>query len=394
MSEMARSQATLGLRGPRMPHIDYMLLGAAMALAGLGLVMVASASLHKIEDAPFFYVRRHLLAMGLGLLGVLVVYRIPMAVWRRSGTLLLVLGLGFLVLVLLPGVGREANGATRWIPVGSLNFQGSELMKLILVVYIAGYLERRREELAHSIWGFLKPMGLIAVACLLILLEPDFGTTAVLAATALGMLFLGGVPFWQFLVLLSLAGIALGVQVLLNPERMSRVTSFLDPWADAQNSGYQLSQALIAFGRGHWSGVGLGNGIQKQFFLPEAHTDFLMAVVGEELGLIGTLVVIGLFLVIIWRAFAIGAAAEGRGSPFAAFTAFGLGLGIGLQALINIGVNLGMLPTKGLTLPFMSYGSNSLIVVCLVVAVLLRIDHETRIWLSDNFKEAGRWARV
>jgi cell division protein FtsW len=394
MTEMARTQATVGLRGLRMPRIDYALVGVTLALLGLGLVMVASASLHKLESAPFHFVQRHLIAMTLGLLGGLIVSRVPVAFWQRSGTLLYFLGLLLLVLVLVPGVGREANGATRWIPMGPLNLQGSELMKLIIVVYIAGYLERRREEIAQSIGGFLKPMGLLAIACLLIMLEPDFGTTAVLAATALGMLFLGGVPFWQFLVLLALAGLTLGVQVLLDAERLSRVTSFLNPWADAQDSGYQLSQALIAFGRGEWSGVGLGNGIQKQFFLPEAHTDFLMAVVGEELGLVGSLFVIFLFGVIVARAFAIGVGAERRGSLFAAFTAYGLGLGIGLQAFINIGVNLGVLPTKGLTLPFMSYGSNSLIVACLAVALLLRIDHENRSWVVDHPKEARRWARV
>jgi cell division protein FtsW len=244
------------------------------------------------------------------------------------------------------------------------------------VVYIAGYLVRRQLEVAHSIWGFIKPMLLLVVACALIMVQPDFGTTTVLLATAMGMLFLGGVPVWQFAILIGLAGSALVGLVLVSPYRLQRVTAFLDPWADVQNSGYQLAQALIAFGRGEWFGVGLGNGIQKQFYLPEAHTDFLMAVIGEEFGLLGTLVVIGLFAVIVWRAFRIGARAEAHSRRFSAYVAYGFGLWIGMQAFINIGVNVGLLPTKGLTLPFMSYGGNSIIVAILVVAMLLRIDYE------------------
>jgi cell division protein FtsW len=374
--------------------MDYLLLGAACALLGLGLVMVASASLHKVPGAPFHYVLRHLLATGLGGLGMLAAVRLPVKVWERAGTPLYFLGLALLVLVLVPGIGREVNGATRWIPVGPLNFQSSELMKLFTVIYIAGYLERRRDEVARSVWGFVKPMLLLSIACLLILLQPDFGTTAVLLVTALGMLFLGGVPFFQFVILMLIAAITLAVLVLISPYRLERVTSFLDPWADVQNSGYQLAQALIAFGRGEWTGVGLGNGIQKQFYLPEAHTDFLMAVIGEELGLMGSLLVVALFALVTWRAFAIGAAAERLGRRFAAFAAYGFGLWIGLQAFINIGVNMGLLPTKGLTLPFMSYGSNSIIVACLALGILLRIEWENRDRLAEQMTEGRGWARA
>jgi cell division protein FtsW len=222
--------------------------------------------------------------------------------------------------------------------------------------------------------------------------QPDFGTTTVLLATALGMLFLGGAPLWQFMALLGLAGAAMVSLVLISPYRMARVTSFLDPWADPLDSGYQLSQALIAFGRGEWFGVGLGNGIQKQFYLPEAHTDFVMAVIGEEFGLIGTLLVIALFGLLVWRAFAIGASAQSRGARFAAYSAYGIGLWLGLQSFVNLGVNVGLLPTKGLTLPFLSYGSNSLIVGCAAVGFLLRIQRENR----DAEAEAGggKWQRA
>ncbi len=373
-----RSQATIGTQSAQLPELDYWLIMAAVALLGLGLVMVASASMHQIPDLPFYYVYRHLLAMVIGLCAALIVVRLPLKLWQKLGTLLYFIGLLLLILVLLPGIGKTVNGATRWIPLGPFNLQGSELMKLFLVLYLAGYLVRRQQEVTQSIWGFIKPMLLLVAACFTVMLQPDFGTTAVLLATAMGMLFLGGVSLWQFGVLILLAGATLSSLVIFSPYRLERMTSFLDPWADVQDSGYQLAQALIAFGRGEWFGVGLGNGIQKQFYLPEAHTDFLMAVIGEELGLMGTLLVISLFAFIVWRAFKIGARAERLHQRFAAYTAQGLGLWIGIQAFINIGVNVGLLPTKGLTLPFMSYGGNSIILACLVIAILIRIDYETR----------------
>ncbi len=391
MKAAVRNQATVaGVAGPRLPALDYPLILAALALLGLGLVMVASASLHRIPEAPFYYVERHLVALAIGLGGAVAMTLLPVAFWERSGIWLYFIGLLLLVLVLIPGVGREANGATRWIPLGPFNLQSSEFMKLFLVVYMAGYLVRRQQEVATSVWGFVKPMILLIAAAALLLQQPDFGTTAVLLATAMGMLFLGGVPLWQFGVLLVLAVSALAGLVLASPYRLQRITAFLDPWADVQNSGYQLAQALIAFGRGEWFGVGLGAGIQKQFYLPEAHTDFLMAVIGEELGLMGTVTVILLFGVIVWRAFRIGARAEAH-SRFAAYVAQGFGLWIGLQAFINIGVNVGLLPTKGLTLPLMSYGGNSLIVACLVIGILVRIDHETRRLPAE---EGKAWVRA
>ncbi|MCW8906813.1 MAG: putative lipid II flippase FtsW [Sedimenticola sp.] len=376
MNSLTYRQATVGGGRRLLPDLDWVLLFAAVALLGIGLVMVASASLHRISDAPFYYVNRHLFAMVLGLVGGFLLFQVPVTQWERAGALLYFVGLLLLVLVLLPGVGREANGATRWIPLGAFNLQSSEFMKLFMVVYVAGYLVRRRLEVAHSVWGFIKPMLLLVIACSLIMVQPDFGTTTVLLATAMGMLFLGGVPVWQFAILIGLSSSVLVGLVMVSPYRLQRVTAFLDPWADVENSGYQLAQALIAFGRGEWFGVGLGSGIQKQFYLPEAHTDFLMAVIGEEFGLMGTLTVIGLFAVIVWRAFRIGARAERLERRFAAYVAYGLGLWIGMQAFINIGVNVGLLPTKGLTLPLMSYGGNSIIVAILVVSMLMRIDYE------------------
>jgi cell division protein FtsW len=390
MSAMAR------IRGGEMPRLnipDPLLLGVVLTLVALGLVMVASASMHLGGrwGNPYHFVDRQMLALALGAIGALLMWSIPLAWWEKASTTFYFVALGLLLLVLLPGLGKTVNGATRWIAVGPFNLQTSEFMKLALVLYMAGYLVRRQVEVAHSLWGFIKPMILVTLACSLLMLQPDFGTTTVLLATALGMLFLGGAPLWQFMALLGLAGTAMVGLVLISPYRMARVTSFLDPWADPLNTGYQLSQALIAFGRGEWFGVGLGNGIQKQFHLPEAHTDFLMAVIGEEFGLVGTLAVIALFGLLVWRAFAIGAAAEGRDARFAAYAAYGVGLWLGLQAFINLGVNVGLLPTKGLTLPFMSYGSNSLIVGCAAIGLLLRIQREN---CSDGSEGGGAWQRA
>lgn len=359
--------------------LDLTLLFAVICLIGFGIVMVSSASLHLggRYGAPFAYLNKHLIALTIGLLGALIVVQLPMAWWEKSSSLLYVLGLVLLMVVMVPGVGKTVNGATRWVVVGPFNLQTSEFMKLIMVVYMSGYLVRRQGEVAHTLWGVIKPVILLVLAAALLMWQPDFGTAMVLLITAFGLLFLGGAPLWQFVLLLGSAGLAAVILVLVSPYRMARVTSFLDPWADPLNSGYQLSQALIAFGRGEWMGVGLGNGIQKQFYLPEAHTDFLMAVVGEEFGLLGTLAVICLLSLVVWRAFDIGAAAERAEKRFAAYVAYGIGIWIGTQAFINIGVNVGMLPTKGLTLPFMSYGSNSMIVGCIAIAVLLRIHRET-----------------
>ncbi|MCG7946174.1 MAG: putative lipid II flippase FtsW, partial [Candidatus Thiodiazotropha taylori] len=355
--------------------MDWWLLGASVLLLGFGLVMVASSSMtvgDRLAGSPFFYVYRHLFAMFLGLIGAALFFGIPMEQWRKAGPMLVFLGMFLLLIVLIPGVGKTVNGATRWVPLGVFNLQSSEFMKLFMVLYIAGYLVRRQDEVARSFWGFAKPMLLLIITSAMILLQPDFGTTVVLFATALGMLFLGGVVLYQFVTLILFSMVAGFALIFFTPYRWQRFTTFLNPWDDPFNTDFQLSQALIAFGRGEFTGVGLGNGIQKQFYLPEAHTDFIMAVVGEEFGLLGTLGIIFLFVFITWRAFQIGVRAEAAGQRFSTYTAYGLGLWLGMQAFINIGVNVGMLPTKGLTLPFMSYGGNSIIVACLMIALLLR----------------------
>ena len=374
-----------------LPQVDYWLLVPALALLAFGFVMVSSASLpagDRIADNPLHFPLRHAIAIGLGLAAALLVTQVPMAQWERSGTWLYFIGLLLLLLVLVPGIGRTVNGATRWIPIGPVSLQSSEMMKLFMVIYISGYLVRRQAQMA-SFWAFARPMILLVVACFLIMLQPDFGTTAVLLATALGLLFMGGVSAWQFTLLLGLAASALVGLVIVSPYRLQRITTFIDPWADPYDSGFQLTQALIAFGRGEWAGVGLGNGIQKQFYLPEAHTDFLMAVIGEEFGFVGTLAVILLFALITWRAFQIGGAAERLERRFCAYVAYGFGLWIGMQAFIHIGVNMGLLPTKGLTLPLMSYGGNSIIVACVVIAVLLRID-----WENRQTRPSQAWGKV
>ena len=382
-----------GMQEIRMPGVDGVLLAAVMVLVGLGIVMVASASMHlsSHDGDALRFVDRHLLALALGAGAGWLAYRMPMGWWRQWSTILYFLGLALLLLVLVPGLGREANGALRWVAAGPLSLQTSEFMKVFVVLYMSGYLVRRQFEVASSLWGFVKPIFLLVIACSLLMLQPDFGTTAVLLMTAFGMLFLGGAPLWQFAALLSLAVGALMTLVWISPYRLERVTTFLNPWEHAQDSGYQLAQALIAFGRGEWVGVGLGNGIQKQFYLPEAHTDFVMAVIGEEFGLLGTLVVIGMFCLIVWRSYAIGARAELRGDRYAAYVSYGLGLWLGMQAFINIGVNVGLLPTKGLTLPFLSYGSNSLIVCCIAVGLLLRVRYENQIAGDDK---EGQWQRA
>lgn len=358
-------------------YVDYWLTGSVLTLLFVGLVMVGSASVSISEKQlgePFYYFWRQAAYVCVGLLFAWLVLHIPIVFWERVNPGLLLFGCLLLLLVL--GVGREVNGSTRWISLGVVNIQPSELMKLFVVMFLAGYMDRRGEEVRTSVKGFLKPMMLLSVIGILLLLEPDFGAAFVIAITALGMMFIGGVRIRQFGALMLLLAVALLLVAYSAPYRVERLTCFLNPWADPFNCGFQLTQSLIAFGRGEWLGVGLGGSIQKLFYLPEAHTDFLFAVLAEELGLLGGLVVITLFGIIGLRAFYIGRVAFSAGKVYAGFLAYGLGLLIGLQALINIGVNMGLLPTKGLTLPLMSYGGSSIVVTCISCAILLRILHE------------------
>jgi cell division protein FtsW len=388
----AQNAARRRLQG-RLPELDYGLLLCAIAVTVFGFIMVASASLPVADNtygSPFHFVIRHALALALAGVAALCCYAVPVRWWERAGLALFLVGLAMLVLVLVPGLGRTANGATRWIPLGPLNLQSSEFMKFFAVIYVSGYLVRRQAEVTGSVLGFIRPMILMGVASLLILAEPDFGTTAVMLATVMGLLFLGGVPAINFAVLTGMVGAALAALIVYEPYRLERLLNFTNPFADPYNKGFQLSQALIAFGRGEWMGVGLGHGIQKQFFLPEAHTDFLMAVVGEEFGFAGVALIILAFAFLVWRAFDIGLRAHRQGDLFASYVAHGLGLGLGLQAFVNIGVNVGVLPTKGLTMPFMSYGSNSLIVALMAVGVLLRIDRALRLAAREGTYALGQ----
>ena len=361
--------------------VDTPLLTVTIVLLALGLLMVGSASI-SIADrqlgSPFYFLMRQCVYVGVGALFAYMTLQLPLSVWQRSGPLLLLISMLLLLLVVVPGIGRTVNGSTRWLSLVIFNLQVSELAKLALVVYLAGYLVRRGDEVRTTIRGFIKPLGVLALLALLLLVEPDFGAVVVMGSTLMGMLFLAGVRLWLFGVLLSAAVGLLGVVAVASPYRLERLTAFLNPWADPFNSGFQLTQALIAFGRGDWFGVGLGASVQKLFYLPEAHTDFLFAVLAEELGLVGAVGVIVLFVFLVWRAFAIGKEAASAGRHFGAYIAYGVALGIGLQTFINLGVNMGLLPTKGLTLPLMSYGGSSMIATCIGIGLLLRVDRETR----------------
>ncbi|MFI8607300.1 putative lipid II flippase FtsW [Pseudomonas sp. NPDC077649] len=361
--------------------LDFPLLAGCLGLLGLGLVMITSASSEvaaALSGNPLYHMIRHLIYLIIGLGAAGVVLLIPMSFWQRYGWMLLLAAFALLVLVLVPGIGREVNGARRWIGFGAFNVQPSEIAKVFVVVYLAGYLVRRQEEVRESWAGFFKPFVVLLPMAGLLLLEPDFGATVVMMGAAMAMLFLGGVGLLRFGLMVALAVGAVFVLVQTQEYRLQRLITFTDPWADQYGAGYQLTQALIAFGRGEWFGVGLGNSIQKQFYLPEAHTDFVFSVLAEELGLIGALATLALFVFVCVRGLYIGLWAEKAKQFFAAYVAYGLSfLWIG-QFLINIGVNTGLLPTKGLTLPFLSYGGSSLVICCVSLALLLRIEWERR----------------
>jgi len=362
-------------------RVDPLLLLSVVVLAGLGLVMVASASISIADRAtgdPLYYFNRQLVFVAIGVMGVVLTYHIRLGVWERASMGLLAVAVVLLVLVLIPGLGQSVNGSSRWLSLGMFNLQVSEPAKLFAIIYLAGYLVRREAEVRATMSGFLKPLMGMTVISILLLMEPDYGAVVVLMTTALGMLFLGGVRLWQFVTVLLTVTAVMGFLAVSSSYRLERIMAFMNPWADPYNSGFQLSQSLIAIGSGSWFGQGLGGSIQKLFYLPEAHTDFLFAVLAEELGLVGVIMVISLFALLVWRCFAIGKKAEQLGMRFAAFLAHGVGVWLGLQAFINMGVNMGMLPTKGLTLPLMSSGGSSMLVVCVAIGLLLRIHRETR----------------
>jgi len=375
---------------------DRWLLFAAVCLLGFGLLMVASSTVVLAIERHYHalhYLFRQLAYLTLGATLGFICVRIEIRLWEKFSRKLLLLSFILLFLVFIPGIGRSVNGSARWINFGLFTIQGSEFVKLMIIVYLAGYLVRFNEQIRLHYLGFLKPMTIIALITILLLKEPDFGTAVVILMTALVMIYLAGVRLAPFLGLLVVVTCTIGFLAISSPYRIARMTSFLDPWGNQFDSGYQLTQSLIAFGRGGWFGVGLGESIQKLFYLPEAHTDFLFAVIAEELGIIGGSCVILLFCLLITRGFIIGRAAILNNMPFAGYMANGFSLCLGLQTIINIGVNIGVLPTKGLTLPLLSYGGNSLLVSCLMIALILRIDHEVR-WQALGLTPKKRTKKI
>jgi cell division protein FtsW len=368
----------------RAAEYDESVVWTALVLLTLGLVMVYSASIATAESARFtggqasWYLARHAAFLAASVVAAAIAFQIPLRAWQRAAPWLFVAGVVLLALVLVPGIGREVNGARRWLPLGFVNLQPSELMKVAVVLYAADYTVRKH-ALMHSFRRGLAPMlGVMLVVGWLLLREPDFGAFVVICAIAMGTLFLGGMNGKWFAGLVGLAAAGFAVLVVSSPYRIQRIFGFMDPWADAFGRGYQLSHSLIAFGRGEWLGVGLGGSVEKLHYLPEAHTDFLLAVIGEELGFVGVAVVVGLFAWLCLRAFAIGRRAALLERSFGALVAQGIAVWLGVQAFINMGVNLGVLPTKGLTLPFMSFGGSALLANCVALAILLRVDCENR----------------
>ncbi len=362
------------------PGYDRVILSLYLLLISIGLVMVASASIGIADQHtgdPFYYAKRQFLRVLLGLALLWLATRIPLRFWKNNGLLLMLGSLILLACVLIPGVGHTVNGSTRWLNFGLFTFQVSELAKLFLVIYLSGYLVRRGEEVQTNPMGFIKPMIILALAGGLLVLEPDFGAAAVLLVTGLGMTFLGGVRFGQFFLFVVGTLCIMALLAVSSPYRLARITSFIDPWADPFNSGFQLTQSLIAIGSGGWFGTGLGGSIQKLFYLPEAHTDFMFAIFAEEFGFVGQLVLIGLFALFVLRSFGIARKALRSEQAFAGYLAYGVGLLVGLQAIVNIGVSMGALPTKGLTLPFISYGGNSILAMSFAVGLLLRVYYES-----------------
>lgn len=379
------------------PPLDGQILLIYGLLAAIGLIMVTSASVGIADqqmDDPFYFGKRQFLRLVLGVLLLWVAYRIPTRIWKEHGMMLMLSSIFLLALVLIPGVGRTVNGSTRWLDLVLFTVQVSEIAKLFLIIYLSGYLIRRSDEIKNGSMGFIKPMIILAVASGLLLLEPDFGAAVVLLLTGLGMMFLGGVRFGHFILFVSGTLSIMALLALASPYRLARITSFLDPWADPFNSGFQLTQSLIAIGSGGLWGSGLGGSIQKLFYLPEAHTDFLFAIYAEEFGFIGTIFLITIYIWFVFRCFNIGKTAMGLGQSFGAYLVYGVGLLVSIQAVINIGVNMGALPTKGLTLPFISYGGNSILIMSFAVGLVLRVHYENFVIQSGNKPDRYKTLRV
>ena len=375
-------------------ELDLTLFWSVVLLLSLGLVMVYSSSIAMSEAEKMtgyrmhYFLMRHAIYLVLGVAAAFITFQIPVALWQRLALPLFIVGGFLLVVVLIPGIGREVNGSRRWISLGFMTMQPSELMKFFVVLYAADYTVRKAAFMNDFKKGFLPMLAVMVFTGAMLLRQPDFGALVVITAIAMAVLFLGGLNWRVFAGLIVLLVAAFIVLIISSPYRLQRIVGFMDPWADAYGKGYQLSHSLIAFGRGEWFGVGLGGSVEKLFYLPEAHTDFLLAVVAEELGFVGIAIVLTLFVVLIYRAFAVGREAMMREKYFAALVAQGIGVWLSVQAFINMGVNMGVLPTKGLTLPFLSYGGTGIITNCIAVAVLLRIDAENRAGSGKGTRKA------
>lgn len=360
--------------------IDVPLLAFTFMLIAFGLVMVASSSM-VISDQqygyPFHYLLKQSIFVGIGIVCAIIASRMPQQFWQKNSLLILGIGLLLLFLVLIPGLGRVVNGSRRWLNFGFIGFQVSEIIKLSAFIYLASYVSRFQEQIQQQLQGFVKPMILLGVIAVLLLAEPDFGSVVVITAVFLTVLFVAGARIWPFLLLILVVVGLLALLAVVSPYRMQRLTTFLNPWQHAYSSGYQLTQSLIAFGRGGWLGVGLGNSVQKLFYLPEAHTDFIFAVISEELGLIGELGLLALYGLLVWRIFYLGKRACLSHNTYVGYFCYAIALWFSFQVIVNIGVCSGLLPTKGLTLPFVSYGGSSILVNCIVVGILMRAASET-----------------
>lgn len=362
------------------PVFDGGIVLVAFALMAIGLIIVCSASMpiaDRLHDNPFYFAIRHGIYLIGAVIAAMVVVQLPMQFWRVANPYMLLLAIGLLVAVLL--IGRNVNGSTRWLALGPITIQAAEPAKLFFFCYLAGYLVRRYDEVTENLKGFIKPLVVFFILALLLLAQPDLGTVVVMLATTIGLLFLAGARLWQFFALMFVGILAVVALIVFEEYRLRRVTSFLDPWADPFGSGYQLTQSLMAYGRGNWFGQGLGNSLQKLEFLPEAHTDFVMAILAEELGFVGVMMVLLLMLWLVLRALQIGNRALANDRPFDGFMAYSIGIWFSFQTAVNIGASAGILPTKGLTLPLVSYGGSSLIVMAVAVSLLLRIDFELRV---------------
>jgi cell division protein FtsW len=371
-------------RPSRLPLYDESLVWSTVLLLAIGLVMVYSASIAMAEGSrlsgfqPQHFLLRHAGFLVVSLVAALVAFQFPMRLWQQAAPYLFLFGAFLLIVVLIPGIGREVNGSQRWLRFFGIGFQPSELVKLFVVLYAADYTVRKAAHMGSFRKGFMPLFGVMLLVGALLLMEPDFGAFAVITVIAMGILFLGGMNWRLFVALIMLLVVGFVALIWTSPYRLQRIAGFLDPWSDPYGKGYQLSHALIAFGRGEWFGVGLGASVEKLFYLPEAHTDFLLAVIAEELGFVGVIVVLGLFAWLVLRAFSIGSQAAKLERYYSALVAQGIGLWIGTQALINMGVNMGVLPTKGLTLPLLSFGGSGIVANLAGLAILLRVDWENR----------------